>query len=62
MNVKFDLEKGSTKQNLYQSLIGSSAVLGLLIGSAFAGKIIVRGRRFTILLAIIIGNIIAFLI
>jgi MFS family permease len=54
MNVKFGW---ATKddQALYQSLIASSAVLGLTIGAIFGGKIITIGRRKSYILSCVLG-------
>ena len=46
-----------SQQALYQSLIGSSVIVGLCAGSMFAGKIILIGRRKTMLLFNMVGMV-----
>lgn len=47
---KTDQEKG-----LYNSLIASSVIVGLVIGCAIGGKVVQYGRRNLIIAAILIG-------
>lgn len=45
------------ENDLYKSLIGSSAVLGLAFGSISGGKIISYGRKKAVIISSIIGII-----
>ena len=53
-NAKYHWDTKSA-QDLHQSLIGSSCVLGMTIGASSAGKIIAIGRRLTLFLCCAIG-------
>ena len=55
-NVKYGWTSQSD-QTLYQSLIGSSIMVGLSAGAMFGGKIIVIGRRKTQLLMNLLGMV-----
>lgn len=46
--AKFGWNEDETR--LYNSLIGNSSLLGLMIGSLFGGVLVTRGRRLTIML------------
>ena len=54
--AQYNWDSGSEK-SLFNSLIASSMILGVLLGCATAGKLIQFGRRKTILLGILIGAI-----
>lgn len=57
IDAKFGWEKGSHKETLYQSLIGSFAVGAMMIGSPIGGKLIAIGRLKTLDIAAMIGII-----
>jgi MFS family permease len=54
MNVKFGWVT-KHDQSLYQTLIGSSAVLGLTLGAVSGGKIVTIGRRKSYIMACAVG-------
>ena len=53
-NVKYGWKPGYD-QDIHQSFIGSSVVVGLCIGSMAGGKVINMGRRKTILIFDMVG-------
>ena len=53
LNVKYGWTEA--QQPLNQSLIGSSVIVGLCVGSMFGGKVIAIGRRNTVLLMNLVG-------
>ena len=53
-NAKYNWDT-KKEQDLHNTLIGSSTILGCTIGAAMAGKIISIGRRRTLLMCCAIG-------
>ena len=52
-NVKYGWDE--SQQSFYQSLIGSSVIAGMATGALAGGKIIIIGRRKTIIIMNMIG-------
>jgi len=50
-DLKFDWQT-QEEQDFYQSMIGSAGILGLMLGSLYAGKLISFGRRRAFIFAI----------
>lgn len=56
LDVKYGWDTPS-QQALWESLIGSSVLVGLCTGAMFGGKVILIGRRKTMLLMNIVGSV-----
>ena len=54
MDVKYGWVTDSEK-SLHQSLIGSSVIVGLSVGALLGGKVIIMGRRKTMIVMNVVG-------